>query len=417
MEHNKLIFSKVPTLRFSKLAGQWEQKTFDEMFLILSNNTLSRAELNYENGKYKNIHYGDVLIKFSAFIDVSSPDVPYINDENSSSKLDNILLQDGDIIIADTAEDFTVGKATEVENIDKIKVVSGLHTIPCRPKIKFSPRYLGYYVNSPAYHNQLIPFIQGVKVSSISKTLIKKTFVSFPSLSEQTKIADFLSCLDKKIETQNKIISDLKVLKKELMDYILNTCDFIELSIKDLIDCGFARIIKASEMKKFNGTRKYLSTSSIGENGIEEVESVITYTDRPSRASMLPIKGSIWFAKMKNSIKVYQSTDDDENHYILSTGFYGLLCDETKVNSRWIIELFKSDYFNTQKDKFSEGSSMSGIKDSQLADITLKVFSDKKQEIYHTNNIQNLSKKIQLEKDTLEILLKQKQFFINAMFI
>lgn len=211
----------VPTLRFSKLAGQWEQKTFDEMFLILSNNTLSRAELNYENGKYKNIHYGDVLIKFSAFIDVSSPDVPYINDENSSSKLDNILLQDGDIIIADTAEDFTVGKATEVENIDKIKVVSGLHTIPCRPKIKFSPRYLGYYVNSPAYHNQLIPFIQGVKVSSISKTLIKKTFVSFPSLSEQTKIADFLSCLDKKIETQNKIIKHRKSLIFSLVIEIL----------------------------------------------------------------------------------------------------------------------------------------------------------------------------------------------------
>ena len=404
-------------MRFAEFTEQWEQKTFDETFSILSNNTLSRAELNYENGNYKNIHYGDVLIKFSAFIDVSSPDVPYINDENSSSKLDNLLLQDGDIIIADTAEDFTVGKATEVENIDAIKVISGLHTIPCRPKIKFSPRYLGYYVNSPAYHNQLIPFIQGVKVSSISKTLIKKTFVSFPNLSEQTRIADFLSCLDKKIETQNKIISDLKVLKKEIMDYILNTCDFMELSIKDLIDCGFARIIKASEMKKFNGTRKYLSTSSIGENGIEQVESIITYTDRPSRASMLPIKGSIWFAKMKNSVKVYQSTDDDENLYILSTGFYGLLCDETKVNSRWIIELFKSDYFNTQKDKFSEGSSMSGIKDSQLADITLKVFADKKQEKYHTNNIQNLSKKIQLEKNALEVLLKQKQFFLNAMFI
>ena len=203
-------------MRFAEFAEQWEQKTFDETFLILSNNTLSRAELNYENGNYKNIHYGDVLIKFSTFIDVSSPDVPYINDENSSSKLDNILLQDGDIIIADTAEDFTVGKATEVENIDGIKVVSGLHTIPCRPKIKFSPRYIGYYVNSPAYHNQLIPFIQGVKVSSISKTLIKKTFVSFPSLSEQTKIADFLSCLDKKIETQNKIISKYETIIKLL---------------------------------------------------------------------------------------------------------------------------------------------------------------------------------------------------------
>ena len=219
VRQNKL---NVPTLRFAEFAEQWKQKTFDETFSILSNNTLSRAELNYENGNYKNIHYGDVLIKFPAFIDISSPDIPYINDENSSSKLDNILLQNGDIIIADTAEDFTVGKATEVENIDEIKVVSGLHTIPCRPKIEFSPRYLGYYVNSPAYHNQLIPFIQGVKVSSISKTLIKKTFVSFPSLSEQTKIADFLSCLNKKIETQNKIISKYETLIKGIRHRIFS---------------------------------------------------------------------------------------------------------------------------------------------------------------------------------------------------
>lgn len=245
MEHNKLIFSKVPTLRFAEFAEQWEQKTFDETFSILSNNTLSRAELNYENGNYKNIHYGDVLIKFSAFIDASSPDVPYINDENSSSKLDNILLQDGDIIIADTAEDFTVGKATEVENVDEIKVVSGLHTIPCRPKIKFSPRYLGYYVNSPAYHNQLIPFIQGVKVSSISKTLIKKTFVSFPSLSEQTKIADFLSCLDKKIEVQNKIIKHRKSLIFSLViEILLSFLSLIESALSLNVFSFFNNLLK-----------------------------------------------------------------------------------------------------------------------------------------------------------------------------
>ena len=258
---------------------------------------------------------------------------------------------------------------------------------------------------------------QGKSIVHLQAEELKKIDIAFPSIEEQRKISGFIDLIDDRIAVQNKIIEDLKVLKKELMDYILNTCDFMELSIKDLIDCGFARIIKSNEMKKFDGTRQYLSTSSIGENGIEQVESIITYTDRPSRASMLPIKGSIWFAKMKNSIKVYQSTNDDENRYILSTGFYGLLCDETKVNSRWIIELFKSDYFNTQKDKFSEGSSMSGIKDSQLADIMLKVFADKKQEIYHTNNIQNLSKKIQLEKNNLELLLKQKQFFLNAMFI
>ena len=174
------------------------------------------STINYEDGEYKNIHYGDVLIKFSAFTDVSSADVPYINDDSVPTKLCSTLLQNGDIVLADTAEDYTVGKATEVENIFENKVVSGLHTIPCRPKMRFSPRYLGYYVNSPKYHNQLIPFIQGVKVSSISKSLIKNTFISYPSLSEQSKIASFLSCLDEKIATQNKIIEDLKILKKEL---------------------------------------------------------------------------------------------------------------------------------------------------------------------------------------------------------
>ena len=178
MEHNKLIFSKVPTLRFKEFVDAWRKSTFNEAFCILTNNTLSRAELNYDGGEYKNIHYGDILIKFSAFIDVSSDIMPYINEESVSAKLDGYLLQDGDVVIADTAEDYTVGKATELENVANNKVVAGLHTIPCHPRIKFSPRYLGYYINSPAYHNQLIPFIQGVKVSSVSKTLIKKTTIS-----------------------------------------------------------------------------------------------------------------------------------------------------------------------------------------------------------------------------------------------
>lgn len=249
MEENKNKILNVPTLRFAEFTEQWKQKTFDETFSILSNNTLSRAELNYVNGNYKNIHYGDVLIKFSAFIDVSSQDVPYINDENSSSKLDNILLQDGDIIIADTAEDFTVGKATEVENVDNIKVVSGLHTIPCRPKTKFSPRYLGYYVNSLAYHNQLIPFIQGIKVSSISKNLIKKTFVSFPNLSEQEKIVKFLSYLDKKIETQNKIINKYKSLIKGISNHLL--CEIEDYPTTKLSDILIEYNVKARQNNEY----------------------------------------------------------------------------------------------------------------------------------------------------------------------
>ena len=392
----------VPTLRFKQFQDNWSSKRLSDIAEVVGGGTPDTTDSTLWNGGIQ--WFTPTEVGHSKYVSMSVRTISQHGLQKSSAK----ILPAGSILLSSRA---TVGECSITQK--DCTTNQGFQNLI--PKKGINNEFLYYLAQTQKRH--FIKYASGSTFLEISNSEIKKTKCAVPGIEEQTEIATFLSAIDKKIEVQNKIISDLKVLKKELMDYILNTCGFMELSIKDLIDCGFARIIKASEMKKFNGTRKYLSTSSIGENGIEQVESIITYTDRPSRASMLPIKGSIWFAKMKNSVKVYQSTDNDENHYILSTGFYGLLCDETKVNSRWIIELFKSDYFNTQKDKFSEGSSMSGIKDSQLADITLKVFADKKQEKYHTNNIQNLSKKIQLEKNALQVLLKQKQFFLNAMFI
>jgi len=411
LEHNKLIFSKVPTLRFSKLAGQWEQKTFDEMFLILSNNTLSRAELNYENGKYKNIHYGDVLIKFSAFIDVSSPDVPYINDENSSSKLDNILLQDGDIIIADTAEDFTVGKATEVENIDKIKVVSGLHTIPCRPKIKFSPRYLGYYVNSPAYHNQLIPFIQGVKVSSISKTLIKKTFVSFPSLSEQTKIADFLSCLDKKIETQNKIISKYETLIKGIScDYFSKQPNHIA-KLKDLIIKGKAGGTPSSTVAEYyNGDIPFLSISDMTKQG-----KYVEFTEKHISENGLA-NSSAWIVPSNSLIlSMYASVGlvcINKVPLATSQAMFSMVLKD--CNMLDYIYYYLNFFRETQIHRLLETGTQSNINADTVRDIEIPFYSNI---LVFVKTLQAIENRLNNEKDMLSRLMDLKTYLLSSLFI
>ena len=282
---------------------------------------------------------------------------------------------------------------------------------------KLKPQFLHYILANDNFISYVMSSVKGSKMPRGDKNYIMQYSVAYPSEFEQEKISDFIYALTKRIAVQNKIIEDLKVLKKELMDFILNTNEFIEMSIYELIDLGCLSIVKASELKPFMGTREYLSTSSIGEDGIEQVESIISYIDRPSRASMFPIKDSIWFAKMKNTIKVYQSIGNDEERYILSTGFYGLLCNKDTIDPRWLLELFKSEYFNSQKDRLSEGTSISGIKDRQLADIRLKVFKNRKFESFHCDHIQIVSKKIELEKCILKSLLTQKQFCLNAMFI
>ncbi|MDD6351029.1 MAG: restriction endonuclease subunit S, partial [Lachnospiraceae bacterium] len=55
---------KTPELRFKGYTDDWEQRKLGDCFTSLQNNTLSRAELNDESGEVKDVHYGDVLIKF-----------------------------------------------------------------------------------------------------------------------------------------------------------------------------------------------------------------------------------------------------------------------------------------------------------------------------------------------------------------
>jgi len=168
-----------------------------KVLVSLQNNTLSRADLSNETGVAKNVHYGDVLVKFGEVLNVSEENLPMISDESVLTKYKASFLQNGDVIIADTAEDSTVGKCSEIAGLNDEVVLSGLHTIPYRPIEKFASGYLGYYLNSGAYHNQLIPLMQGIKVTSISKSAMKDTRLVYPkSLEEQSKIGAYFSTLD-----------------------------------------------------------------------------------------------------------------------------------------------------------------------------------------------------------------------------
>mgnify|MGYP000812366901 CR=1 FL=1 len=181
----------------SPLAITWEQRKFGEVFdCTVPNNTLSRAELSYDEGTVLNVHYGDVLIKYGSVLDVQKDDIPRIP-HRCREDFNGALLQDGDVIIADTAEDETTGKACEIGNLQGSAIVSGLHTMVCRPRNRMALGYLGYYLNSNAYHYQLLPLMQGIKVLSLSRSNIQKTSVSYPSaMKEQQLIASYFSQLD-----------------------------------------------------------------------------------------------------------------------------------------------------------------------------------------------------------------------------
>lgn len=204
-----------PKLRFLKYKSKWIIDNFN--FEFLQTNSFSRAEMDAKEGSVKNIHYGDILTKYNDILrDISV--VPFVNKDMDLSKFQaESYLKNGDIVIADTAEDLTAGKAVEVMNID-FPVLAGQHTFLCRPKNNFAPGFMGYYFNSPSYHNRLIPLLTGTKVYSISKANIKNTFILYPErYEEQQKIADCLSSVDELIDAESRKLEALKKYKKGLM--------------------------------------------------------------------------------------------------------------------------------------------------------------------------------------------------------
>lgn len=232
------MVNKVRHTELGDIPVDWKIQTFEETFRMLSNNTLSRDNLNNRGGVVRNIHYGDILTVFPEVLNCRTEEIPYINNLNLLTASTQ-LLQDGDVVIADTAEDDTVGKVTEIQNLEENKLVAGLHTIPCRVKKgDFVPGWLGYYMNSHMYHNQILPFITGTKVSSISKSAIAGTLILVPPIEIQRSIVAVLSKVDELTRNERLTVDKLEAFKTAQLQAMFprNDADIPEVRFPEFTD-------------------------------------------------------------------------------------------------------------------------------------------------------------------------------------
>ncbi len=224
--------NKIPKLRFSGFYGEWEEKKFGKVFSFKTTNSFSRDNLNYENGKVKNIHYGDIHTKFKTHFDIKKEMVPFINSEIKLDKIssDNYC-KNGDLIIADASEDYAdIGKSIEITNLNNEKVLAGLHTLQARPSLGvFWTKFIGQMMKSKRIRSQIITIAQGTKVLSISTGRLSNIFINIPSINEQQKIAEFLEATDEWIENLKVQKENLESYKKGMMQKIFSQ----EIRFKD----------------------------------------------------------------------------------------------------------------------------------------------------------------------------------------
>lgn len=129
----------------------------------------------------------------------------------------------------------------------------GLHTIPCRVKKgDFVPGWLGYYMNSHMYHNQILPFITGTKVSSISKSAIAGTLILVPPIEIQRSIVAVLSKVDELTRNERLTVDKLEAFKTAQLQAMFPRND------ADIPEVRFPEFTDSWEQRKLKETIEYI---------------------------------------------------------------------------------------------------------------------------------------------------------------
>ena len=379
----------------------------------MQNNTLSRSELDTA-GKVLNIHYGDVLIKYGSVLDASDQTIPYIVPGNESPNY--VHLQDGDVVIADTAEDETVGKTTEIYNVLGSKIEAGLHTIPCRPIIPFAPKYLGYYMNTPCYHKQLIPLMQGIKVLSVSKGNISKTEISAPnSLEEQEKISSLLYLLDQRAAIQSKIIEALKKYKRGVTAKLIAAIE------------GKYPVVKLGDhvtVMRGGSPRPIDAYITNAENGIRWIKIGDAL---PDQLYISDTKEKIKPEGAKKSRRVYAGDLILSNSmsfgrpYILKVdgcihdGWLLIRDEEKKFDKRFLCFYLASDITLAQYKKYAAGSCVNNLNSELVASVKIGM-PPIEQQIRMANILEKIDRQVEASGAMYSLLNKLRNALLQQLF-
>lgn len=178
-----------------KIPKHWEIKNFSHHFSFGKGLPITKENLT-EIG-IEVISYGQIHSKLNNTIGLNKSLVRYVSPKYLETNKQS-LLNMGDFVFADTSEDI-VGSGNNVFIDSNELVFAGYHTVIARPKNIENSKYIAYLLLSESWKRQIQSLVNGVKVFSISKGILKKSKIIIPSPSEQQQIVDYIEEVEERI--------------------------------------------------------------------------------------------------------------------------------------------------------------------------------------------------------------------------
>lgn len=203
----------------NKIPRGWKVQRLKYLCRFSKGLPITKADLK-PSGKAV-INYGQVHAKFNTGTAIDERLIRYV-DEKYLRRCPQSICHKNDFIFADTSEDYEGAGNCVFVNTDNF-VFAGYHTfIASLTNYNGNPKFLAYLFQSDTWRKQIRSKVSGIKVYSITQTIMKNIDVIYPQeLDCQNKIVDFLDAkcadIDAAIAGKQKQLDVLKEYKKSLI--------------------------------------------------------------------------------------------------------------------------------------------------------------------------------------------------------
>ena len=248
----------VPALRFPEFTGEWERHKLSEVCSFYSGGTPSSSKKEYYNGNIPFIRSGELHKDYTELF------ITEAGLSNSAAK----LVETGDLLLA------LYGATSGDIAISKIKgaINQAILCIRTKQNKKFIESVWNKHVE-----RLLQTYLQGGQ-GNLSADIVKNIPFYFANSNEQDKLAKFISLLDERIATQNKIIEKLETLIKGIVDSIFTANEFPKVPFKEIyVRAGEGGTPATSNPEYYdNGTIPFIKIDDLQNKYIKTNKDCIT---------------------------------------------------------------------------------------------------------------------------------------------
>lgn len=184
------------------IPAHWDVKRFRYIFSFGRGLSITKQDLRDEGVPC--VSYGEVHSRYGFEVCPSRDNLRCVDTEYLQTSRKS-LLKRGDFVFADTSEDVE-GSGNFTYLSEEKSIFAGYHTVIARPMLQVSSKYLAYLFSSQSHRNQIRQNVKGVKVYSITQSILKDVAVLLPPVNEQVEIV-------KKIDSDVKVIDELIALR------------------------------------------------------------------------------------------------------------------------------------------------------------------------------------------------------------